>query len=118
MNQTQQSVLTWLANGETGISSETLAFWVAFAIKKHDRGHPRDPADFNRCLQLLRAAPALRQHLHKMSSVSPEWSRLVARWDEIERVFIEEVGVDWAKNKRTPAKKTYALMDSVIQGKN
>lgn len=116
MLEAQNAVLNWLANGETGISSETLAFWVMFNVKKAGGSHPRDPADFNRCLKLLDAAPALRQHLHKMSIVSPEWARLVFNWAEIEKVFIDEVGPDWSKGRRIPAEKTYNLMKAVIHG--
>jgi hypothetical protein len=116
MNNTQLAVLKWLANGETGLSSETLAYWAGFGVKKADRSHPLDPSDFNRCLGLLRAVPELRADLHKMNRVSPQWKRLVAKWDEIEKTFIEEVGPDWTKNRRASAKKTYDLMKVVIDG--
>jgi hypothetical protein len=117
MNKTQQAILKWLANAETGISSETLAFWAGFDVKKEHRRHPLDPSDFNRCLTLLRAVPALREDLHKMSVLSPQWARVVANWDQIEKVFIAEVGPDWRKNPRIVAKKTYDLMQMVIEGK-
>ena len=117
MHEEKKAVLKWLANGKTGVSSETLAFWATFGIKRDDRCHPLDPSDFNRCLNLLRAAPTLRLKLCKMSKISVKWARLVAHWDEIEKVFIEEVGVDWSKGRALPATKTYDLMQQVIKGK-
>lgn len=116
MTNLQQKILNWLANGETGLSSETLAFWAGFGIRKAGVSHPHDPADFNRCLKLLKVAPALRKQLPKMSALSPEWARLVARWSDIEAMLIEEVGVDWKKGGRVPATNTYALMKEIIDG--
>lgn len=114
MNKLQLDVLGWLANGRTGLSSETLAFWAAFGVRKDGVNHPLDPADFNRCLKLIAAAPELRNELHKMSALSPEWSRLVARWAEVEASLLDEVGLDWSKGRRLPATKTYALMKSIL----
>lgn len=106
------AVINWLANGETGISSETLAFKLAFNVRKRGGSHPHDPADFNRCLQLLDAAPALKPLIGRMAKVSPYWAKLVARWDEIEAAFVAEVGKNWSKEKQ--AEKTYALMKEVL----
>jgi hypothetical protein len=115
MTETQQAVIKWLANGKTGLSSETMAFWLAFGILPDDSSYPADPADFNRCLGLLAVAPALRADLGKMKSVSKRWARLVDRWDEIERTFIEEVGLNWSKGRSLGAGKTFALMDVVME---
>ena len=56
-----------------------------------------------RCLGLLEAVPELRPHLPAMADESPVWAALVARWDELERLFAEE-----APTGRCP--KLYALM--------
>lgn len=117
MNQLQLQVLTWLANGRTGLSSETLAFWTAFGVRKDGVNYPSDPADFNRCLMLLAAAPGLRDELHKMSGLSPEWGRLVARWAEVEESLLAEVGLNWSKGQRLSATKTYALMKTILDEK-
>jgi len=117
MTEMQMEVLNWLANGRTGISSETLAFWTAFGIKKDHRSHPHDPSDFNRCLQLLVAVPALREYLPRMKEMSPEWSRLVDRWDEVERTLLEEVGLGWSKGRQLAAAQTYHLMKEIIDEK-
>lgn len=79
-------VLEWLANGDTGISSETMAFWLAFGIKKTKYSrchHPYDIWDFERCETLLNAAPKLRELLPKMKELSEDWGRLVDNWEAI-----------------------------------
>lgn len=109
MTPAQKNVLEWLANGDTGGSSETMAFWIAFDVLKNGGdNYPHDPDDFNRCLGLLDAAPDMRSHLHKMAGLSEQWAALVARWDEVESQFLSECGLNWSKSYS--AHKTYALM--------
>lgn len=109
----QRKTLRWLADGETGESSETMAYWLAFNIK---RGwgvcHPHDPADFDRCLKLLAAVPELRPDLPRMRELGPAWSALVSRWIEIETCFLSEAGLGWANAARAP--KTFVLMRSIL----
>lgn len=112
MTDTQMEVIKWLANGRTGISSKTMAFWLAFVIKPEDCGHPHDPADLDRCLRLLAAAPGLRADLPSMRGISPHWSALIDRWAELEASHINEVGLGWTKGRE--ATKTYALMRSIL----
>lgn len=113
---TQSQVLDWLATGCIGTSSKCMALWLAFGRWSKDwpDGYPYDPADFDRCLLLLAKAPGLRQHLSKMAEVSPEWAALVARWDEVERSHLAEVGLGWSKGRS--ARKTYDLMWSIYDG--
>ncbi|WP_157639686.1 hypothetical protein [Burkholderia ubonensis] len=119
MTKTQTAVVEWLANGETGLSSKAMAFFLGFDIKRKEDGkaHPHDPADFNRCLGLLRKAPGLRKKLPAMAKLSKEWKRLVAAWDQIEAVFVKEVGPDWSKNRSVRATETYDLMKEVLEGR-
>jgi hypothetical protein len=118
MTKTESQVVDWLANGRTGLSSKAMAFYLGFGMKRKEdgRAHPYDPADFDRCLQLLRAAPRLRAKLPQMAKLSKEWKRLVAAWDRIEELFISEVGQDWSKNRSVPATQTYHLMKEVLDG--
>lgn len=115
MTEIQQQVMSWLANGETGLSSECMAFWLAFGILK-DRGfgadHPHDPDDMNRCLKLLQRVPGLRESLPAMAELSPAWKALVSRWDEIEAMQMAEIGIDWEKGRK--ARRTYALIQEVL----
>lgn len=111
---TQRKALRWLADGETGASSETMAYWLAFGMKKErDFDHPRDLGDFNRCLSLLAAAPGLRPELPRMGELSSAWSALVSRWTEIEICFLDEAGLDWPKASCAP--KAYELMRSILK---
>lgn len=104
-------VLKWFATGETGMSSEAMASAVCGI--ESQKWHPCDPADFNRCLKLIRDVPEIKEHMGKVSALSPVWEKLVARWDEVEKCFLDEVGLDWSKGRRLHATKTYALMKEI-----
>jgi hypothetical protein len=82
------------------------------ALNGYRASHPHDPDDLDHCLRLLSEVPELRERLPKMASVSPEWAALIARWEEVERSHLEEVGLGWTKAKSAP--KTYDLMREVI----
>ena len=118
MDATQEAVIEWLANGETGVSSKCMAMWLAFGQRTRDAfgGYPHDPDDMDRCLKLLHSAPGLRERLPKMAEINNTWAALVARWDEIESMQLDEIGLGWTKARCAP--KTYALMRDVIEGAN
>lgn len=107
-------VIEWLANGNTGTSSKTMAFWLTFEIKPLWHDTPHDPPDLNRCLLLLQLTPELRPLIPKMAEISERWARLVAHWDRIEQTFLDEAGIGWTKSKKAP--KTYYLMKSAMNG--
>ena len=110
-------ILQWLAGGRRGRSSEAMAL-VALDVKiapgtEADRtAHPYDPDDFNRCLILLKQAPEVRESFPQIATLSREWKALIARWDEIEKLFLEEAGYDWSRAKTAP--RTYALMREIL----
>lgn len=106
----EKKILAWFAQGETGVSSETMAF-TACGLKRDWSSHPHDPADFNRCLKLIKTVPEIKGHMDKIAALSPTWKKLVDRWDEVEKCFIDEVGFDWCNAKRAP--KTYELMKQI-----
>jgi len=54
-------IIKWLANGETGMSSKAMAFTALGVKYKNACYYPYDPADLNRCLLLLEAAPIVRE---------------------------------------------------------
>lgn len=103
------SALQWLADGERGLSSETMCFWLMVGIRPR-RGvyYPLDPPDLNRCLKFLEAVPAARARMDAMRSLSTVWSAFVDSWDEIEGTFLDEAGLNWAKAGSAP--RTYALI--------
>lgn len=91
----------WLKSDQVGLSSlrmaQVLAPWASLPEPRHklaDKTHrafPCDPADFERCLILLRAEPALVPHLPVMAAEHPVWAAYVARWAEMSKVLEEEL---------------------------
>ncbi len=110
MSEIQSKVLNWIATGRVGMSSQAMA--MAACGMPSDGSYPHDPDDLNRCLLMLKAVPEVRKHFDKIAALGVVWGRLIARWDEIEASFLEEVGLNWKKAKSAP--KTYALMKEVI----
>jgi hypothetical protein len=102
----------WLANGERGISSETMFSYLnrqELRIGKNE-SHPHDPSDFRRCYLLLKAVPQWRKpaYLNKMKPVSKEWSALIDNWDKLE-VMLEE------QMKTNKANGMYEFMQSLYK---
>jgi len=105
----KDKVLNWFATGRVGASSKVMA--LAAIEMPHDRSHPYDPDDLNRCLLLLEAVPEIREHFNNVAAISDTWAKLIGRWDEVEQCFLDEVGRNWCKAHSAP--KTYDLMKSV-----
>ena len=112
----------WLASGERGISSDAIVNQLTGCPVGRRWGggdHPHDPSDFRRCEMLLRAYPLARLLFPSaMPSRSPEWARLIGRWDELVALIEEEVPAAFT---RTPphdsnAPKAYALMKGLRSG--
>lgn len=99
----------WLINGETGLSSKAMAA-VALDVGS-DGSHPYDPDDLNRCLKLIDKIPEIKQHFDEIAQLSNTWRLMIAKWDELESLFISEVGFDWSKGDSAP--KTYELMREI-----
>lgn len=110
----KDKILEWLVNGHVGVSSKAMACAAAGIPLERDPfgNHPYDPDDFNRCLLLIERVPEIKDHMDKIAGISEAWARLVENWDEIEKTFIEEVGLNWSKGRC--ASKTYELMKNVL----
>lgn len=111
-----RAAIKWLANGERGISSNTLFQFITGidALDGHPPCHPWDPSDFRRCCLLLDQCPDLRADLDKVRAVSPTWNALVDRWDEIFECLTKETS-DWRKpGPKASAPNTYHLMQAII----
>jgi hypothetical protein len=113
MSDINDKILDWFCTGEVGASSEAIA---KVMIGKHGPSRPHDPADFCRCLKLIRAVPEIRPRLHEMENVSGEWAKLIDRWDELEACFMAEVP-GWLDDRdcEKSAPKTYALMQEIFK---
>jgi hypothetical protein len=107
----------WLRSDDTGLSSQYMAHVLAplagagTAPDPSDRfwrnPSPLDPDDFGRCYRLLKAVPGLRAHLPALATGhGAEWTGLVAVWDELERLYEEEL-------PRGKAPKLYARMQAI-----
>lgn len=92
----REQILHWFCTGERGLSSEAMATCLAQMPPSPKpwaaRASPLDIDDFRRCLLLLRAVPLARAHLPQCAALSPPWAALVAHWDTIERLYLEEAG--------------------------
>lgn len=95
--ETIHRLMAWQICGDTGLSSQCLAATIMTqgeTVKlKHyyARQHPLDGGDLNRCVQLLRHVPELREHLAIMRPVSEYWAVLVDHWDELEAILNKEL---------------------------
>ena len=95
-SEIDENLIQWLANGERGLSSETIATKLSgincmgpFDSKKFGWS-PSDPDDFRRCLLLLEQVPEFKERLHEMKEVSELWGKLVDNWDEFDKLYYEE----------------------------
>ena len=115
-SEVKEKILNWLLTGKVGVSSRAMACAVAGIAQRDWAGmnHPHDPDDLSRCLLLMQEVPEIRDHMDKVAAISNKWSRLVACWSQIERVFLDEVGLNWCKGAGAPL--TYKLMRMVING--
>lgn len=108
-------ILEWMASHRTGLSSEAMAFCALGLQRKgmwDGTEHPHDPSDFNRCLLLLDQVPEVRDHFSRIAALSPQWSALIAHWDELTEQFFNEVTGAWSKHKTAPV--TYLRMRQVL----
>ena len=114
MESLESRILNWLFHGRVGMSSKAMAAVFAGMQEKYSPSYtiPFDPSDFNRCLMLLEVVPEGREMMGEVAKINPEWKLIVNRWDEIERCFIDEAGLDWSKSDSAP--KTAKLMREVV----
>lgn len=100
----------WFANGERGISSDTIVMHLTGRIHPRYPDHPYDPSDVRRCELLLRRVPLLRLVFGEMATLSPVWAAFVARWDDIVALMEEEVPGCLDRRVDGAAPKAYALI--------
>lgn len=97
----------FLASRYAGTSAKAICSRAMGSKLSND--HPYDPADFNRCLMCLNMTGI---DISVMIGASEIWDKLVEHWTEIERCFIDEVGLNWCNGDR--AEKTYNLMQKIM----
>lgn len=109
-------LVNWLAGYDTGLSSLAILAYMerdtSMLAMLHNRlEYPRDPADLGRCIRLLDIEPSYRRRIGEMADVSPQWARLVAWWDELEKLYHET-------DYQGRAHQCYVMMQALIQGKS
>lgn len=102
------NVRRWLAGPDTGASSIALCKRLVGNFTGDSPPHPWDPDDFGRCHRLLHAMPGWRARIGEAAELSPTWERLVAAWDELEKLYLEEL-----PSGRAP--KLYARMRGLVE---
>lgn len=83
-------VLAWWRGPDTGRSSKTLCVKLSAVAAYTDVDAPSDPSDFGRCYRFLKAFPQYRPRVSEMWDV-PGWAGLAAAWDELEKLYEEEL---------------------------
>lgn len=108
----RDALMEWLACGERGISSETIAREIlGFAhSRKWGPGHPRDPDDLRRCYLLVKGVPPTKAEWQRIAALSDGWAALVPHWDELISLLEEELE---RPDRRAP--KTYARMQEILR---
>lgn len=111
------NAVAWLANGERGVSSETIFQHLTGvkALRRFEPGIPHDPADVRRCRLLLDDCPELAERFEEMRTCSPAWARFVDAWPEICKLMDTESPA-W-RTIPSLAPRTYALVKRVRDGK-
>lgn len=111
--QIPEGLIEWLANGERGLSSETIVQRLTGIDCAHCDIHPYDPSDLGRCRKLMERVPALRDRFSEMRDVSPQWAALVDHWDELCATMDEEAP-EWRKWQGAAA-NTYRRMNELLK---
>jgi hypothetical protein len=79
----------WLLNGDTGISSGTMAAIAlgATKVKKCHVDAPYDPADFGRCYRLVQKVPEIREHFPRIGKKVKVFAGILREWDDLVRLY-------------------------------
>ncbi len=106
-------ILDWLAGADTGKSSRAIVAWLerdltVSAMIGNIFAYPCDPADLGRCIRLLDIEPAYRSRILEMSAISPQWARLAANWDALEKQYARELPSGHAR-------RCYDMMRALIE---
>lgn len=95
---TTQKAMWWVANGERGMSSNSM-FAVLSGQNPKTVSYPYDPDDFKRCYKLLQAVPEWKSQLFKMRQFSKQWDSLVTNWDKLTEMYEQNEREDWKNYK-------------------
>lgn len=112
MSELALRILEWQTQNKVGVSSASMAA-VAVGLGKPFYGsyfqHPYDPADFNRCVNLVNTIPEIREHFDAIGQKIPAFKNILENWDELKNLLDEE-----KRNADGRAPKTYARMKQLL----
>ncbi len=126
-----KNAMQWIAGHDTGVSSKTIwSHMMGARVERAPWGTcPLDPSDFGRCHRLLLLVPEWRPRLPEMAKYSKWWAGLVAAWDELDALYLEELpsgvcpklydrmkAIEKESRRRTPDKASVAPLSQVGQG--
>lgn len=114
-NGAMRDVAAWLAGGDTGLSSRTIAS-VALGVKPSDPTHPHDPSDFGRCYQLLQHAPEVRNALPEVARQYPRWKYLVANWDRLTELHERDISTGYSSELYREMQLAIKMAEADIKG--
>lgn len=107
---TDKKIINWFISGNTGLSSTCIVeVYINQTKNPNNKSHPRDSSDFNRCLELTKAVPEIKQCFELLSCVSPSWRIIVENWTLLEETLSNEM-----KENPRSAPKTYSLMKALF----
>ena len=88
----------WLANGETGLSSESVVSFMEEGIEP--ASYPHDYADLRRVILLVDRIPEYEKRMHEMEKfagwekIAPIWEELVATIKKSDPDLLEPTGAE------------------------
>ena len=82
----KEKVIEWLFNGETGLSSMTIAASVLRVDYKR-ADIPYDKDDFSRCYKLVKFADIPKSELEILAKNYPQWEKFVENWDKLTDMY-------------------------------
>jgi len=107
----EMRAIRWLCGDDTGLSSKAILNHMMGA-RDADQSYPLDPSDLGRCLRMLRLFPEFKGRMVEMARYGPAWESLSKKWQELELLMINEVGIDWSKGRS--ARRTFEAIRRAI----
>jgi len=107
----EMRAIRWLGGDDTGLSSKAILNHM-LGVRDADQSYPVDPSDLGRCLRMLRLFPEFKGRMVEMARYGLAWESLSKKWQELELLMINEVGIDWSKGSR--ATRTYEAIGRAI----
>ncbi len=95
--ETKEGIGKWLANGNTGISSNAVLHTFLLGNTSHlkrEDYYPRDNGDFNRVYLLVKYAPETFKSIKILAKESQQWKNILKFWDELVFIFETKKGIN------------------------